>query len=64
MIIKSIAPSRISLFGGSTDIPDYYLKYGGVVISMAINLQQRTIYGQMLIQNYLLEPTHNFVMQF
>ncbi len=39
MIIKSSAPSRISLFGGSTDLPDYFLKYGGIVISMAINLR-------------------------
>ncbi len=39
MIIKSSAPSRISLFGGGSDLPDYYLRYGGVVISMAINLR-------------------------
>lgn len=39
MIIKASAPSRISLFGGSTDLPEYYDTYGGVVISLAINLR-------------------------
>lgn len=40
MIIKATAPSRISLFGGGTDIPSFYEKYGGIVISMAINIKQ------------------------
>ena len=35
------APTRISLFGGGTDIPVFYEKYGGLVISMAINIRQR-----------------------
>lgn len=39
MIIQGNAPTRISLFGGSTDLPEYYLKHGGIVISMAINLR-------------------------
>ena len=30
-------PFRISLFGGGTDFPDYYLKYGGCVIGGSIN---------------------------
>jgi len=35
-----MAPTRISLFGGSTDLPVFYEKYGGMVISMAVNIRQ------------------------
>jgi D-glycero-alpha-D-manno-heptose-7-phosphate kinase len=35
-----MAPTRISLFGGGTDLPVYYQKYGGMTISFAINLRQ------------------------
>ncbi len=31
------APVRISLAGGGTDLPAYYLRYGGAVINTAIN---------------------------
>lgn len=41
MKITGQAPTRISLFGGSSDLPVFYEKYGGVVISMAINLRQK-----------------------
>lgn len=43
MKIISYAPARISLFGGGTDLT-YAEKYGGIVISMAINLYQRIEY--------------------
>ena len=33
----SRTPYRISFFGGGTDYPDWYLKRGGAVLSMAIN---------------------------
>ncbi len=39
MRIISQSPARISLFGGGSDLPSYYEKNGGVVISMAINLR-------------------------
>ena len=39
-MIEAIAPTRLSLFGGGTDLPIYSDKYGGMVISMAINLRQ------------------------
>jgi D-glycero-alpha-D-manno-heptose-7-phosphate kinase len=38
MIISS-APARVSLFGGGTDLPEFADKYGGRVLSMAINLR-------------------------
>lgn len=36
-MIISKTPYRISLFGGGTDIPSYYMKHGGQVIGFAIN---------------------------
>ena len=46
MKILSIAPSRISLFGGGTDIELYASKYGGLTINIAINLRQKvTMYS-------------------
>lgn len=38
MIVKSISPSRISLFGGGTDFEEYYKTRGGLVINLAVNL--------------------------
>ncbi len=36
-MILSRAPFRISLGGGGTDLPSYYSKFGGMIISAAIN---------------------------
>jgi len=36
-MIISKTPYRISLFGGGSDYPSWYLRYGGEVISFAIN---------------------------
>jgi D-glycero-alpha-D-manno-heptose-7-phosphate kinase len=48
MKIQALAPTRISLFGGGTDIPSFSDKYGGLVLSMAINLRQSiTMYSDM-----------------
>jgi D-glycero-alpha-D-manno-heptose-7-phosphate kinase len=40
MIVKATAPSRLSLFGGGTDTEPYASQYGGLVLSLAINLRQ------------------------
>lgn len=40
MRILSSAPTRISLLGGGTDLPVFYEKFGGIVISLAVNLRQ------------------------
>jgi D-glycero-alpha-D-manno-heptose-7-phosphate kinase len=40
MKILAHAPTRISLFGGGTDLPIFYKQYGGLVINMSINLRQ------------------------
>ena len=45
MTIYSQAPTRISLFGGGTDLPVYSNRFGGMVISMAINIYQRFFLG-------------------
>ena len=36
-MILARAPMRISLGGGGTDLPSYYSKYGGFILSAAIN---------------------------
>ena len=36
-MILSRAPFRISLGGGGTDLPSYYLQHGGFILSAAIN---------------------------
>tara|TARA_B100001971_G_scaffold178770_1_gene173856 strand:+ start:67 stop:426 length:360 start_codon:yes stop_codon:yes gene_type:complete len=36
-MIISRTPHRISFFGGGTDYPDYYLKYGGKVLGATID---------------------------
>lgn len=43
MKILSESPSRLSLFGGGTDIPTYYKSYGGLCINLAITLRQTMI---------------------
>ncbi len=46
MKIFSQAPTRVSLFGGSTDLPEYAERFGGLVLSMAINIRQKiTMYS-------------------
>ncbi|KAF6245792.1 D-glycero-D-manno-heptose 7-phosphate kinase [Nitrosopumilus sp. b2] len=36
-MLLGISPVRISLAGGGTDMPEYYEKHGGIVITSAIN---------------------------
>jgi len=43
MIVRSSAPTRISLFGGGTDVGEYCRRYGGLVLNMAINIRQEII---------------------
>src|SRR3990167_6114285 len=38
MLIIAKSPSRISLFGGGTDLISYSSRFGGITISMSINL--------------------------
>lgn len=37
MLITSRTPLRVSFFGGGTDYPEYYARYPGAVVGMAIN---------------------------
>jgi len=52
MKIISTAPTRLSLFGGGSDLPTYSDLFGGVCINMAINLRQRIELSDMHIFEY------------
>ena len=43
MKIFAQTPSRISLMGGGTDLEPFSREYGGIVLSLAINLRQNVI---------------------
>lgn len=44
-MIKAVAPCRISLFGGGSDVATYYQQHGGLVINMAVNIRQEVRIG-------------------
>lgn len=45
MKVVAQAPTRISLFGGGTDVSPYSTTYGGICVNMAINLRQKFTYS-------------------
>ncbi len=51
-IVVGRAPARVSLLGGGTDLPAYYERHGGAVVSMAVSLYA---YGQASPRPYDLE---------
>jgi D-glycero-alpha-D-manno-heptose-7-phosphate kinase len=42
-MIEALAPTRISFLGGGTDVEPYASKYGGLVLSLAINIRQKIV---------------------
>ena len=48
------SPVRISLAGGGTDLPAYYLRYGGAVINTAINRRGLPAHYTQVIQGLLV----------
>lgn len=44
MKIYAQAPTRVGLFGGSTDIESYASQYGGLVVNIAINIRQQLLF--------------------
>jgi D-glycero-alpha-D-manno-heptose-7-phosphate kinase len=76
MMTLSRTPMRVSLFGGGTDYPDYFKKFGGAVIGMAIDkyiyiaslkmsgiqpYQYRLSYSQIEHVNSIRDIQHNAV---
>ena len=54
-MIFSRAPLRISVGGGGTDLPSYYLKRNGFVVSAAINKYIYISIGQTFNKKFLLK---------
>jgi len=52
-MIISRTPLRITLAGGGTDLPSFYSKHGGFVVSMAINKYIYLTYKQDFFENEL-----------
>ena len=77
-MIISRTPHRISLFGGGTDYPKYYLKHGGKVMGTAIdkycylsvrklppffNHKHRVVYSKQELINHIHEIEHPSVRE-
>ena len=54
-MILTRTPLRISIAGGGTDLPSYYRRAGGTVISAAINKYVYLAVNQTFTQDYLLK---------
>ena len=54
-MIITRSPLRISLGGGGTDLPSYYLRYGGSVLSAAINKYVYVTVNRPFIQTIILK---------
>ena len=64
-MIITRTPLRISLGGGGTDLPSYYSKYGGFVISAAIDKYiyitiNRTFFPGYLLKYSEIEHAHTY----
>jgi D-glycero-alpha-D-manno-heptose-7-phosphate kinase len=60
-MITSRTPYRISFFGGGTDYPEWYLKYGGAVFSSTID---KYCYISSKFSIKLLETSHKIVWSY
>ncbi len=63
-MIIARSPLRISLGGGGTDLPSYYLEYGGFLISAAIDKYvyitlHRTFEKKILLKYSKTEEVHD-----
>jgi len=56
MKIISQAPTRISMFGGGTDVSPFCEEHGGLVINMAINLRNRIIINLDAFEEVTVNP--------
>lgn len=68
VLVRAKAPLRISFAGGGTDLPHYYEKYDGAVLSSTINRYARvTIYlrddAEVLIRSLDLDRSVRYTLQ-
>src|SRR3989344_4254476 len=55
LMIITRTPLRISIGGGGTDLPSYYKKFGGFVISAAINQYIYIALHKTFVPNYIIK---------
>ncbi|MFA5216931.1 hypothetical protein [Sulfuricurvum sp.] len=56
MVIKSVAPLRISFAGGGTDVPPFPEKYGGLVVSCTIDKYAHVSVNSSYDEDIKIEP--------
>ena len=62
MKIIAQCPTRLSLFGGGTDVNPYAEKYGGICINLAINLRQHILLDtESKIHDWIREDSLDFI---
>lgn len=54
-VVTTISPQRLSFAGGGTDLPDFYRKYGGAVVSTTID---KYIYVTVKRHSYLFNEAY------
>src|SRR5258708_6117436 len=57
-MIITRTPLRISIGGGGTDLPSYYSRHGGFVISAAINRYMYITLHKTFKPNYIIKYSH------
>jgi len=57
-MIMTRTPLRISIGGGGTDLPSYYSRCGGFVISAAINRYMYITLHRTFVRNYIIKYSH------
>src|SRR5476649_749440 len=54
-MIMTRTPLRISIGGGGTDLPSYYSRFGGFVISAAINRYVYITLHRTFVKNFIIK---------
>lgn len=64
MLLIARAPVRISFAGGGTDLPAYYTRYGGQVLSVTLNRYVYTILSPAPRASHLISANYSLFQQY